>query len=96
MKLARTRLGFTQLHLAKITGLSTSYIGEIELGKKYPSAESFERISEALGLKPYQLIYEAEDWLVYDKYDNISSLKTELKEKLSSLIEEITIRHLKQ
>ena len=89
VKLSRKRLGFTRAHLAKRAGLSPGYIGDIENGKKFPSAEIFERISAALGLRPYQLVYEADDWMVYDKYDYISSLKTELKEKLGALIEEV-------
>jgi len=96
MKLSRKRLGYSQMHLAELSGLSTSYIGEIELGKKFPSAENFERISSALGLRPYQLIYEADDWILYDKYDSISALKTELKEETGALIEEIIRRHLKK
>jgi transcriptional regulator with XRE-family HTH domain len=94
IKLARKRMGISQMRLAELCELSTGYIGDIELGKKFPSAENFERLSEALGLRPYQLIYEAEDWVVYDKYDNISALKTELKEKLGVLLEETIRKHL--
>ena len=96
IKRARKRLCYSPTHLAELTGLSTSFIGEIELGKKFPSAENFERLSEALGLRPYQLIYEPEEWIIYDKYDSISALKIELKEKLGILIEEIIRRHLDQ
>jgi transcriptional regulator with XRE-family HTH domain len=94
VKLARKRMGISQMRLAELCDLSTGYIGEIELGKKFPSAENLERLSEALGLRPYQLIYEPEEWLIYDKYDNISALKTELKEKLGVLLEETIRKHL--
>ena len=89
-------MGFSQARLAELTGLSSGYIGDIEHGKKFPSAETFERLSAALGLRPYQLVYEADDWLVYDKYDYISSLKAELKEKLGVLLEETIRRHLRK
>jgi transcriptional regulator with XRE-family HTH domain len=94
VKLARKRMGISQMRLAELCDLSTSYIGDIELGKKFPSPENLERLSEALGLRPYQLIYEPEEWTIYDKYDNIASLKTELKEKLGVLLEEIIRKHL--
>jgi transcriptional regulator with XRE-family HTH domain len=94
VKLARKRMGISQMRLAELCDLSTGYIGDIELGKKFPSPESLERLSEALGLRPYQLIYEPEEWTIYDKYDNISALKTELKEKLGILLEETIRKHL--
>ncbi|MCL1818056.1 MAG: helix-turn-helix domain-containing protein [Spirochaetaceae bacterium] len=94
VKLARKRMGLSQMRLAELAHLSTSFIGEIELGKKFPSAENFERLSEALGLRPYQLVYEAEDWEAHDKYDHLAGLRTELKEKLNTLLEEVIRTHL--
>ena len=96
VKLARKRIGITQMRLAELARLSTSFVGEIELGKKFPSAENFERLSEALGLRPYQLLYESEEWEVYDKYDEIAALRTELKEKLGVLLEEVIRGHLRK
>jgi transcriptional regulator with XRE-family HTH domain len=96
VKRSRKRLGFSQMRLAEICNLSTSYIGEIELGKKFPSAEKLELLSEALGLRPYQLLYEAEDWEVHDKYDSLASLKIELQQKMNNLLEETITRHLRK
>ena len=36
VKLARKRMGFSQMRLAELARLSTSFIGEIELGKNSP------------------------------------------------------------
>jgi transcriptional regulator with XRE-family HTH domain len=94
IKLARKRMGISQMRLAELCDLSTGYIGDIELGRKFPSAENLERLSEALGLRPYQLIYEPEEWVIYDKYDNIAALKAELKEKMNVLLEETIRKHL--
>ena len=91
---ARKRMGMSRSRLAKMARLSTGYIGEIELGKKFPSAEKLESISGALGLWPYQLFYEAGDWEVYDKYDEIACLRARLKEKLKAILEESVRRHL--
>ena len=93
IKLARKRMGISQMRLAELAELSTSYVGELEVGKKFPSAENLERLGEALGLQPYQLIYEPEDWEVYDKYDEVAALRIELKEKLNALIEEVIRKH---
>ncbi|MDR1624999.1 MAG: helix-turn-helix transcriptional regulator [Spirochaetia bacterium] len=96
VKLARKRLGLSQMALAAICDLSTSYIGEIELGKKFPSAESFERLSEALGVRCYQLLYEPEDWEVNDKYDILADLKIELQTEINKILEETITKHLRQ
>ena len=96
VKLARGRMGISQIRLAEIARLSPSFIGEIEGGKKFPSAENLERLSEALGLRPYQLIYEAEDWEVYDKYDQLGALRIELKQKIDALLEDAIRRHLRK
>ncbi|GAB4369107.1 MAG: hypothetical protein Kow009_05750 [Spirochaetales bacterium] len=94
IKRARLRLHLSQSQLAERSGLSASFIGEIEGGKKFPSAENLERIAKALGLKPYQLLYEEEEWEVYDKYSTITSLYQELREKLNTDLEETIRKHI--
>jgi transcriptional regulator with XRE-family HTH domain len=94
LKLARTRLGFSQMRLAEQCGISTSFMGEIELAKKFPSPKTLEKLCEVLGMRPYQLFYEDEEWEIHDKYDNIASLHHELKEKLNDLLEETIRKYL--
>ena len=52
-KLARTRKGkgFTQEELAEKAGLSTTFIGLLETGKRRASLMSLRRIASALGVK---------------------------------------------
>ena len=95
MKDARKRLGFSQIRLAEHAQLSVSFIGEIELGKKFPSAEKLERLGKALGMRPYELIYDAEEgWEVHDNAKS-TALTRELKERMNLLLEEIIYKHLK-
>jgi len=42
--------------LAALTGLSASYINEIEKGKKYPKAEKIMMLAEGLGVEYDDLI----------------------------------------
>jgi transcriptional regulator with XRE-family HTH domain len=46
----RQELGLTLKELAERSALSVVYLGEIERGKKYPSALVLERLAQALGL----------------------------------------------
>ena len=48
LKRYRKEIKFSQMTLAERCGTSTSYIGEIEIGKKFPSVEMIQKIAEAL------------------------------------------------
>ena len=72
--------------LAEKCGTSASYIGEIEIGKKFPSVEMVQKFAEALDIKPYKLFMEENDIYVA----NISPQKRQkLVEKLQKSVEEI-------
>ena len=47
----RQEKGFGLKQLAALTGLSASYINEIEKGKKYPKAEKIMMLAEGLGVE---------------------------------------------
>ena len=51
----------SQMALAEKCGTSTSYIGEIEIGKKFPSVEMVQKIANALNVQPYKLYMEEND-----------------------------------
>jgi predicted transcriptional regulator len=48
IKQARTKIGVTQKQLAKMTGVSTSMINQIESGRSQPSYETAKRIFDSL------------------------------------------------
>ena len=75
--------------LAEKCGTSASYIGEIEIGKKFPSVEMVQKFAEALDIKPYKLFMEENDIYVA----NLSPQKRQrLVEKLQKSVEEIISR----
>jgi len=55
IKEQRRRLGITQAILAEKVETSTHYIGQIELGNKFPTPEMLERIAAALEIDSPQL-----------------------------------------
>lgn len=66
----RAKAGLSQAELAKASGLSAGFIGEMEVGRKFPSAVAWEKLSDALGVRPYEFIYEpgSEDSAAIMKY----------------------------
>lgn len=49
------------MKLAELCDSSTGYIGQIEIGNKFPSVEMIEKISSALSIKPYMLFMDESD-----------------------------------
>ena len=64
VKQLRQAKGFSFLELAQQTGLSISYLNEIEKGKKFPKSDKLNSLSLALGQTPEKLVtFGAEDGL---------------------------------
>ena len=51
IKQKREKLGWSQYKLAKVVGITQSFMNEIESGRKSPSLEVFFRICDALDIK---------------------------------------------
>ena len=58
MKRYRKDSKISQMGLAERCDTSTSYIGEIEIGKKFPSVEMIQKIATALDVQPFQLFMQ--------------------------------------
>ena len=95
VRLARGRLNFTQKYLASLAGLSLSSLRDIEAGRRFPSAESFDRLAFVLGLKPYKLLYDTKQIELYDKYERIANYYLELNKKINSALDDTTEKYLK-
>ena len=86
LKKYRKEQKLSQMKLADLCGTSASYIGEIEIGKKFPSIEMIQKFSEAMNIQPYKLLMTENDCfvpvLIQDK-------KLKLIEKLQKSIQDI-------
>jgi transcriptional regulator with XRE-family HTH domain len=50
--------GISQAKLAEKCGTDLSYIGQIEMGKRFPSIKLIEKIAEALNIDAYRLFMD--------------------------------------
>jgi len=55
IKRFRSRVGLSQLHLALELGISTTFLSDIETGKKWVSAQTLSRIAKSLKVEVYEL-----------------------------------------
>jgi transcriptional regulator with XRE-family HTH domain len=58
LKKYRKLRGVSQTKLAHLCDSSTSYIGQIEIGNKFPSINMIAKIAKALEIKPYILFFD--------------------------------------
>ena len=55
IKRFRSRIGLSQLHMALELGISTTFLSDIETGKKWVSAQTLSRIAKTLKIEVYEL-----------------------------------------
>jgi transcriptional regulator with XRE-family HTH domain len=61
IRAARIKKGLTQIKLARLAGVSQSYLSEIENNKKSPTLRQLCKIADALNIEPDKLWF-----IIYD------------------------------
>jgi transcriptional regulator with XRE-family HTH domain len=94
LKEFRKKEGLTQMKLAELCDTSASYIGEIEIGRKFPSIEMIEKLAGILRIEPYHLFKnrvgkngDSDPENAYPPLPN--AMKTELRKEIDTSISEI-------
>jgi len=64
----RNSSGLSQMKLAELCETTTNYIGEIEIGRRFPSLGLIERIGKVLSIEPYRFFID-------DAAENLSELE---------------------
>jgi transcriptional regulator with XRE-family HTH domain len=54
----RNSRGFSQMKLAELCDTAPNYIGEIEIGRRFPSLKLIEKIGNALNVEPYRFFID--------------------------------------
>ena len=88
LKYYRKQAGLTQEKIE----MSTAYIGDMEARERFPSAETIDKIAEALNIRPSVLFDEfGSPNNVQDSFKKIyaKTIQQELKEKIDYAIEEV-------
>ena len=94
MKEFRKKEGISQMKLAEFCNTSPTYIGEIEVGKKFPSIDMIERIAAILRIKPYHFFIdrteENPDIDAENTYPKLpKSMRNEIRKGLNFSINEL-------
>jgi transcriptional regulator with XRE-family HTH domain len=100
LKKYRKVRGVSQMKLADLCDTATSYIGQIEIGDKFPSIEMIEKIAKSLQIQPYLLFLDeheanvqAADLKPFSKGSTMPErVKKKLIEKLNGAITRIVTK----
>lgn len=76
------------MKLAELCSTSTSYIGQIEIGNRFPSLEMIEKIANALKISPHLLFFVESDGFATEKVENLKA------EQLSEAAKDDLIKRL--
>ena len=75
VKYHRYKKKFTQEQLAEKMNVSTNYIGRLERGQHSPSFDKIEKIANALGIEPFELFIERDDYNNLPNRINVTNSK---------------------
>jgi len=94
MKEFRKKEGISQMKLAEYCNTSPTYIGEIEVGKKFPSMDMIEKIAAILRIKPYHFFIDRteqnDDVNTENTYPKLpKSMRNEIRSELNFSMNEI-------
>jgi transcriptional regulator with XRE-family HTH domain len=88
MKKYRSILGISQMALAERVGCSTTLIGNIEINKRFPSAENINRIAKAFEVNVADLFVEGEPESMKIMASK-KELKVEFEKRMVKVIDEL-------
>lgn len=92
LKFYRKQAGLTQEKLAEKIGMSTSYIGDMEARERFPSAETIDKIADALDIPASTLFGErSSPQNIKDSFVKMygKSLGDELRSRLLKDVEDV-------
>jgi transcriptional regulator with XRE-family HTH domain len=87
IKRFRNRIGLSQLHLALELGISTTFLSDIENGKKWVSAQTLTQIAQALKIEIYEL-FKPEQTIRDDVTASVAKYLDDVDDALIKSIEE--------
>ena len=86
LKKYRQILGLSQAALAEKINSSTTFIGNIEIGKRFPSSKNLDLLVNALGVKPADLFAEEDEPGAETRYTARQKRKVQLEREVLEAI----------
>ena len=89
LKQRRKAKGLTLQQLGNLSGVHTSYIGRVERGERYPSANILKKLAEPLGFGEIEL-FKLAGYLSRDDSDSqLEDLRKELNIEITRILSDL-------
>ena len=85
----RRRMKISQQVLAELCGLSTTYIAEIELGRRHPSLRTLIKMAGVFQIPVHMLLINPDD----NRNEAVEQFSQDLEKKLVEVIEDMRKRY---
>ena len=89
VKYYRSRLNLSQQELAEKCEVSTTYIGDIELGRKYPSLRTLIKVATVFDIPVHMLLIDSENY----RNQAVELFSRDLGKSISTVIEDMKNRY---
>ena len=102
----RKKEGITQMKLAEYCNTAPSYIGDIEIGRRFPSLELIEKMADILRIEPYYFFkkqaennVDSETESIFPRLPNsmkkqiTTQIKTQLDRSTNEILSEILSKY---
>ncbi|MCL1959714.1 MAG: helix-turn-helix transcriptional regulator [Spirochaetes bacterium] len=91
----RKKEGITQMKLAEYCNTAPSYIGDIEIGRRFPSLELIEKMADILRIEPYYFFKKQAENNVDSETESIfprlpNSMKKQITTQIKTQIDRST------
>jgi transcriptional regulator with XRE-family HTH domain len=95
LKELRKKEGFSQMKLAEYCNTAPSYIGDIEIGRRFPSMDMIEKMADILRIEPYRFFKNQTDNNANPDTENIfprlpNSMKKQIATQIKTQIDQST------
>ena len=95
LKEFRKKEGLSQMKLAEYCDTAPSYIGDIEIGRRFPSIDMIEKIAGVLKIEPYHFFKNRTENSNNSDTDNLfpllpNSMKKQIKTQIKTQIDQST------
>ena len=87
IRAARAKHGYSQQRLAEKAELSPGHMNDLEQGRKWVSADTLERLGDALGLQPFMLLLPPEYSSQFDAFNLLNEYAITVRESIDGALE---------
>lgn len=88
IKAAREKLGYSQQALAERADLSAGHMNDLEQGRKWVSADTLERLADALLMEPWMLLIPEDAPGRPADYDLLTHFASRMRDQLNTAVAE--------